>query len=394
MKKLYCLVVVFLLILSGEIFACTSAIFSGKATKDGRPLMWKHRDTGEENNRIEFFKGEKYSFIALMNSPSNTKEAWSGTNEVGFCIMNTASYNLKDDDVKQELMDKEGVLMFKALATCKNLKDFEKFLDEYNQPRGVEANFGVIDAEGGAAYYEVNNNSWKKIDVNDERIAPQGYVVYTNFSYNGRKDEGLGYIRYTTADKLIKDRICRNGEITPKWIMQNLSRSFYHSVLGIDLVKDKELVDKCNGWFIEQDFISRNSSASSIVFEGVKMGENPLNTIMWTILGYPPAGITVPLMVGLKENQPLFMTKSSNSNNAKMCDWVLEKKREIFPIKRGSGKRYFNFYKISEFMKQSVEIENQIFSLSSPIINDIRANKKQTCELKKVYEFVEEKLNF
>lgn len=26
--------------------ACTSIIISGKATPDGRPLMWKHRDTG------------------------------------------------------------------------------------------------------------------------------------------------------------------------------------------------------------------------------------------------------------------------------------------------------------------------------------------------------------
>ena len=31
-------------------YACTSAIVSGKNTVNGRPLLWKHRDTGEENN--------------------------------------------------------------------------------------------------------------------------------------------------------------------------------------------------------------------------------------------------------------------------------------------------------------------------------------------------------
>ena len=192
--------------LAVDVFACTSAIFTGKATPDGRPLLWKHRDTGEPNNRIQYFKGEKYTFYALINSPDFFRnEAWSGTNEVRFSIMNTASYNLKDDDVPSKMMDKEGEVMFKALATCKTLKDFEKMLDKYKRPLGVEANFGVIDAEGGAAYYEVNNDSWTKIDVNDPKIAPQGYLVYTNHSNTGRLNDGMGYVRYTNADKIVKE---------------------------------------------------------------------------------------------------------------------------------------------------------------------------------------------
>ena len=195
--------------------SCTSAIFTSKVNKDGKPVMWKHRDTGEENNRIEYFKGPKYSFYALVNSPLVTKggkrsfEAWSGSNDAGFCIMNTASYNLKNDNIPDSKMDNEGTLMFKALGRCKNLADFEKLLDTLKRPMGVETNFGVIDSEGGAAYYEVNNTSWIKIDVNDPKIAPQGYLVYTNHSYTGRKDEGMGYIRYTTADNIIKKRIAR-----------------------------------------------------------------------------------------------------------------------------------------------------------------------------------------
>ena len=227
MKKLFLAVLAICALMSSDIMACTSAIFTGKATPDGRPLMWKHRDTGEPNNRIQYFKGEKYSFYALINSPDFfNNEAWTGTNEVGFSIMNTASYNLKDDDVPSKMMDKEGVVMYKALATCKTLADFEKMLDKYKRPMGVEANFGVIDAEGGAAYYEVNNDSWTKVDVNDPKIAPQGYLVYTNHSNTGRLNEGMGYVRYTNADKIVKEQIARNGNITTQWIMQNLSRTF------------------------------------------------------------------------------------------------------------------------------------------------------------------------
>lgn len=339
--------------------SCTSAIFTGKVNKDGKPLMWKHRDTKEENNRIEYFKGPKYSFYALVNSPLVIKkkskmrsfEAWNGTNEVGFSIMNTASYNLKDDNIPNLKTDNEGVIMYKALGRCKNLSDFEKLLDTLKRPMGVESNFGVIDSEGGAAYYEVNNTSWTKIDVNDPKIAPQGYLVYTNHSYTGRKDEGMGYIRYTTADITIKKRIERGGKITPRWIFDNLSRSFYHSLLDIDLKKEAV---KNNGldWFIDQDFIPRKSSTSSVVFHGSK------NPIMWVVLGYPPTAVAVPLSVMSRaEGIPSFMKstikvpdnvkdgfdKRDSRLNAPICNLSLKVKQDVFPIKRGNGGKYLNF---------------------------------------------------
>ena len=33
-------------------FACTSAIVSGKASLSGKPILWKHRDTGAEQNFV------------------------------------------------------------------------------------------------------------------------------------------------------------------------------------------------------------------------------------------------------------------------------------------------------------------------------------------------------
>ena len=33
--------------------ACTSAIVSGKLTANGRPMIWKNRDTNDLNNRVE-----------------------------------------------------------------------------------------------------------------------------------------------------------------------------------------------------------------------------------------------------------------------------------------------------------------------------------------------------
>ena len=108
-------------------YPCTSFIISGKATPSGKPMMFKHRDTGELNNRIAHFEGEKYAFMGLVNSPVLDGEVWAGMNEAGFCIMNTASYNLREDSLDCP-MDREGELMFHALGVCATLEDFEEWL--------------------------------------------------------------------------------------------------------------------------------------------------------------------------------------------------------------------------------------------------------------------------
>lgn len=91
--------------------ACTSAVVSGKVTPDGRPLLWKNRDTDFMQNHIDYVKGEKYNFIAVVNS-ANTylKEAWMGTNSSGFALMNTQSYNLVDVRVMKSGGQPMGVL--------------------------------------------------------------------------------------------------------------------------------------------------------------------------------------------------------------------------------------------------------------------------------------------
>ena len=41
--------------------ACTSAIISGKVTKDGRPLMWKHFDNEQQlNKKVLYLSGGNY----------------------------------------------------------------------------------------------------------------------------------------------------------------------------------------------------------------------------------------------------------------------------------------------------------------------------------------------
>ena len=48
--------------------ACTTAIISGKATIDGRPLLLKHRDSNFFQNKLMYFDDGKYNYIGLVNS--------------------------------------------------------------------------------------------------------------------------------------------------------------------------------------------------------------------------------------------------------------------------------------------------------------------------------------
>ena len=273
-----------------EAFCCTSVIISGNVRADGRPVMLKHRDTGELNNCIKWFQGEKYSFIGLMNSSATGGEVWSGTNSAGFCIMNTATYDLKDDDVPAGMMDREGEVMFEALGRCASLADFEKYLSEREKPWGIEANFGIIDALGEAAYYEVNNHSWKRYDVADQE---GGWMVVTNFTRSGRAEDRKGVDRFEKAESIMEGMDV--STVSHKEIFNMISRS------GKPIVRD--------------------ITSASIVFEGVAPGEDPLRTVMWTICGCPTTCVYVPLMVREKDHVPSYL--KNDSEKSKICSYSL-----------------------------------------------------------------------
>lgn len=332
---------ILLLLLMGGLtsMACTSAIISGSKTKSGRPLLWKHRDTGCLDNRVELIKGHDgcYEFVALFDAtdPSDTA-AWTGFNEKGFAIMNTASYNLNDDDVPDKDMDKEGVVMKLALEHCVTVDDFEKLLHHLPKPMGVEANFGVIDAHGNGAYFETGNYTYKKYDLAD---APDGVLVRTNFSHSGRPDDGMGYVRYGNAKHLLNPHI-KAGDFEPWMFTEEFSRSFYHSLL------EKDFTHSGEEWLVDQDFIPRRISTASIVIEGVSQGEPAALTTMWIALGYPPCAETFAARLGVAGGVPEVLKGTGDDNHSVQCDIVRARHAEVFSIKRGNGKHYLNLNKL------------------------------------------------
>ena len=365
MRKLLSVIIVYLV---GWIpmYPCTSAVVSGRVTPDGRPLLWKHRDASDLNNRIVHFEAEggKLEFVGLVNGVDMmANEVWAGYNTSGFAIMNTASYNLKNDT--SSLSDREGVVMKQALGECRTVEDFARLLDSLPRPIGVEANFGVIDALGGAAYFEVNSYEVFRYDVKD---SPDGYLLRTNYSVSGRPNEGYGYIRYDNAARLFS-RAASERSITPEWITGICSRSFYHTLLGRDFTTDT--------WVVDQDFIPRRSTSASVVIEGVKSGESPVFTTMWTMLGYPPCSVVLPVWIGCEYGVPTLLQGSEDSVRSPLCEWSNRLKNKVFSLERGSGPHYLHMALLynpesNGYAQRLLSLEKEIYAESRIVLDEAR----------------------
>ena len=323
--------------------ACTTAVISGKYTKDGKPMLWKNRDTGYLNNFLDFNSDGMYSYVGLVNSKDLKRTSiWIGVNSVGFGIMNSASYNL-NFGIEAKLTGKEGVAMRQALMICKTLADFEAFLDAMPKPSGLEANFGVIDAEGGAAFYEFNHSGYVKFDANDPKVAPFGYIIRANYSHTGKFGrESSGYIRYNTVNELFYEKASTTG-LTAQFIQQNVAKGLKHSLMNEDLFdKYGNLPPNHSQYAHLRDYIPRTGSSSSVVVEGVKNGQNPNLATLWSNVGFPLSSMMIPTWVAGGKDLPLVSQYNETIKDSPICDAALQLKREkIMNIRWGKWAKYY-----------------------------------------------------
>ena len=333
----YIILCVFLLSFAAPGLACTSAVVSGKATDDGRALLWKHRDTGDVENKMVFVEGSKYNFVGVANRVDTlSQQIWMGSNEVGFAIMNTASYNLNKGQVCDVPDDQEGLFMRAVLEVCSDLDEFEAFMDNSVGTWGLAANFGVIDAKGGAAYYEKGYYDYTKYDVNDSEIAPEGYLIRTNFSMSGAENKGYGFIRHGVTSELFKEQ----EAISVDFILQAATRNLKHGLLEKDLRSGPLPRDKSDEKYVLfQDYVVRTSSASTLLIQGVLPDEDPQLTTLWTVLGWQPVTLVTPVWVKSTELLP-DLVLSVGGAPAPINAAAMELKQSCFPVKRGNGQDY------------------------------------------------------
>lgn len=302
--------------------ACSSMIVSAAASANGRPMIWKNRDTGAAGNFLHRVEAPgRIGYVGLFNDADTlcTDEAWMGVNDAGFAIINTVAYNLAPND--PAWTDREGFVMARALQTCRCVDDFAALLDSLPRPMGLRTCFGVLDAEGRGAYFETDDYRYARYDLAD---AKEGVMVRTNYAYSGstvgietsRPDNDFrswGYVRHRDIVDILGPQIA-TGSLTPASFVGEasdtavleafaagkichsadaafggVSRALYNARTGFDMA-----TSNADTVADEGEMVPRRSTMASIVIELPAPGEAAefSEPVIWAVLGYPPVAPT------------------------------------------------------------------------------------------------------
>lgn len=331
-------------------YCCTMGVASGKATADGRPMLWKTRDYEVKPNIVFFTKTEKYSFVSNITPEYGYDRSWFGLNEKGFAIANTFIRDYPERDYGLG----NGQFMNEALTKCVTVGDFEMLLKQTNKTgRATRATFGVIDAKGGAVIFEVGPGDFVKFDTNDKDLAPDGYLVRTNFTMKTGGTRGKK--RYERSTELVAD-LYKNNNLCVKSILHTQMRDLNLS--------HREQVE--GDFFNCRQNICTPNSISATVIQGVKKGEPEYLSTMWTMLGSPFASIAVPYW-------PVGKTPkvSSTTGHESLYGISSKIKSQLFTPENNS---FVNIRKATKIKEKLFTIENSILEETNTLLENWRAS--------------------
>ena len=341
---------------------CTLAVISAKAARDGRALMWKNRDTDKVDNKVLYLAGPKYAFIALVDAAdSKGEEAWGGLNSEGFAVMNSQT---DDQGAPGKDGADNGRFMRRALRECATVPEFEVLLGRARGELDLTANFGVLDAEGNACFFETSPTSFVKFDATDARVAPFGYIARTNYGFTSPDNlKGGGYIRFERISHILETGYGQ-GLLDSGFILQRASRDLVHEKLHSYPLSRNLPDDPAEPLYINtNDTINRNSSVSVILFQGAPSRDKAHLATLWANLGQPVSCAAVPMWVAAGA----VPSAATGPDTAPLNDWSKKLVSYLYPDQRGRMKQYLDVGRLRTYGGEGVlpklfRIENEVLA--------------------------------
>jgi hypothetical protein len=335
-----------------------------RAGEDGRPILWKNRDTDVLSNRVVFVKETPYSYLGLADLEARSgRSVFAGVNSAGFAIMNSVAYNLPRKAGESE--DREGILMADALRTCRTAADFEAFLKaSLGRDLGARANFGVIDAEGAAVIFEVHNQGYERLDAAG---APEGYLVNTNWSRTGQEAKGAGYVRFDRATELLKSGL---RPLTARDILRRVARDTGNALAPQPTPADfAALPGDRDRWVFTRDSIDKSYTSAAVVIVGRRPGNPRSWATMWVLPGEPVTAIALPLWVEAGRSPEPFWKGEA----APLWLETLRIKKIARPHPESDREEYLNARRLDNrdgtgFLPRLVETEDEIFARTTDFL--------------------------
>ncbi len=286
MKQTLTTLLLFVILLFGhaKTLACTAAVVAPKASKEGGTILWKNRDSSRFRTVVRYYTTDKYNYTGVINSENPDGGILCGVNEVGFGIINTATRNLP---ANKELKGtgKRSPFMRDALIHCATIDEFEAFLRKYKRGYKFTTNIGVGDANGGAAFFEIWGDGYRRYDVDKSE---KGYDIRSNFSFAGDMERlGTSRRRYDAMMEQIGNKRKFSAKDFYKY-----SCSYYVAGKGDALKDDNKLYNH------RYETVPHRSTVGSFT---IVCGKHPRILIS---MGYPAACPAIPVWVEAKEQIP------------------------------------------------------------------------------------------
>ena len=243
----------------------------------------------------------------------------------------------------------------------------------------INSNFAVLDAKGGCAYYETGNYNYVKFDVNDLAVAPDGYLMRTNFGTTGNHKLDQGVERYQAITAFMAEA-CKEGHLEHDYLITHISRYLKHGVTQLDMydMMPETETDTCYVSF--HDYITRYSTASVVLVQGVRPDESPLNTISWTIMGWPLTAIAMPLAL-LPSGKLPTLVSDDGTGHSRLCEMGLQLKSRVFTLKKGNNTAFYGNLaplinkKGTGFLQQLLLVEEDVMRHGEEAVASLRKAK-------------------
>jgi hypothetical protein len=339
---------------------CKIGVASGKATADGRPLLWKNSDGMVADRELVYRKDGRFKYLAVAFADW-PQGPYAGVNEFGFCMVTSVAFNLPNESKKG--FGGEGIMRL-ALQQCVTADDFESLLKQINvSGRTTTFNIGVIDAFGGAAIFETGNFSYTRFDATDPKVAPQGYIVRTGFAFTGSAGGDFGRAQYNRANQLWRQAV-EKGQLDYRYVLRKVCRdlsgaekvSYSRPEMDVTEKSDLEVLDTKNS-------ISCHGTNWVALFHGVRPDENPSLTTFWAIMGEPILSVAVPGWVIAESTAP----EMDGAERSPLCTTarVLHQANYLVGSRRT---RFLNLVTLPEIWALTYPAENRIFDQTESIL--------------------------
>lgn len=264
---------------------CTIGIANGYVAIDGRPILWKVRDTSDARQQLIYTSGSPYDYIGVRSEGGGI---YMGLNEAGVATGNSL-VTFSPEPAYNSSFQRY------ILENYESIDEIRNYVEQAIDANTCNASgcFPFIDSDGNAIMFEVNrSNWWLEYDSMDADREPQGlfgFVVRANEFHqrsDGTDDIGIGG-RYESGTYNVLGLVGID-QLSAKTIIQ-----------GNDGANDFEFVRYGPGRTLAS--ISRSINRSSIVVHGVAPDEDPALATMWVILGQSNYGIAVPTWAGVSD---------------------------------------------------------------------------------------------